>query len=177
MVWGIFKGVLAEALTPFQATNQQLANATSYGQIFGQALGIILGVLGEVIVTLVKFGANTIFTVVGTAIGVFGWMSLIPERVSSAFSSVKASVMEAGAAFINSYLPLRQVIGGYHLISRIRIKREFVIPNSANPSSQCNRNICSNQSGTNQSRLFRCEHLNLDKLLITLAHRKLVSQA
>lgn len=116
-VWGIFKGVLGEALTPFQATNQQLANATSYGQIFGQALGIILGVLGEVIVTLVKFGA-TIFTVVGTAIGVFfGWMSLIPERVSSAFSSVKASVMEAGAAFINYLLtPLRQVIGAVNLL-------------------------------------------------------------
>lgn len=116
-VWGIFKGVLAEALTPFQATNQQLANATSYGQIFGQALGIILGVLGEVIITLVKFGA-TIFTVVGTAIGVFfGWMSLIPERVSSAFSSVKASVMEAGAAFINYLLtPLRQVIGAVNLL-------------------------------------------------------------
>lgn len=116
-VWGIFKGVLAEALTPFQATNQQLANATSYGQTFGQALGIILGVLGEVIVTLVKFGA-TIFTVVGTAIGVFfGWISLIPERVSSAFSSVKASVMEAGAAFINYLLtPLRQVIGAVNLL-------------------------------------------------------------
>lgn len=116
-IWMIFKGVLMESFTPFQATNEQLANAASYGQSFGQALGILLGILGEIIITLIKV-AGVIFTVFGTAIGVFfGWMSLLPERVSSAFSSVKASVMEAGAAFINYLLtPLRQVIGAVNLL-------------------------------------------------------------
>lgn len=116
-VWNIFKGVIAEALTPFQATNAQLANAASYGQSFGQALGIVLGMLGEVIVTLIR-AAGVIFTVFGTAIGEFaGRISMLPEQVSAAFNSVKASVMEAGAAFINYLLtPLRQVIGAVNLL-------------------------------------------------------------
>lgn len=42
--WQTFKGVLVEILTPMQMTNQELQNATSYGQILGQSLGIFIGV-------------------------------------------------------------------------------------------------------------------------------------
>jgi hypothetical protein len=68
-------------------------------------------------VTLIR-AAGVIFTVFGTAIGEFaGRISMLPEQVSAAFNSVKASVMEAGAAFINYLLtPLRQVIGAVNLL-------------------------------------------------------------
>lgn len=116
-VWTIFKGVLAECLTPFQATNQELANATSYGSSLGVIFGSVLGVIGELILSFLKLSV-TLTVNVGTAIGVFfGWIAMLPERVSAAFNAIKTSAMEAGTAFINFLLtPLRQVISAINLV-------------------------------------------------------------
>lgn len=99
-VWRIFKGVVAEMLTPFQATNQELQNATSYGQSMGVVLGAVIGVIGEGFIRL------------GTGIGEFaGWLVMLPERVTAAFNSLKASVIDAGSTFLNYLLaPIKKVI-------------------------------------------------------------------
>jgi TP901 family phage tail tape measure protein len=99
-VWRIFKGVVAEMLTPFQATNQELQNATSYGQSMGMVLGAVIGVIGEGFIRL------------GTGIGEFaGWLVMLPERVTAAFNSLKASVIDAGNTFLNYLLaPIKKVI-------------------------------------------------------------------
>lgn len=99
-VWRIFKGVVAEMLTPFQATNQELQNATSYGQSMGMVLGAVIGVIGEGFIRL------------GTGIGEFaGWLVMLPERVTAAFNSLKASVIDAGSTFLNYLLaPIKKVI-------------------------------------------------------------------
>lgn len=116
-IWTIFKGVLAEALTPFQATNQELANATAYGSSLGVIIGSIIGVIGELILSFVQLSV-TIFTTVGTAIGqFFGWMSFMPEHVSAAFNAIKTYTMEAGNAFINFLLtPLRMIVDTVNLL-------------------------------------------------------------
>jgi TP901 family phage tail tape measure protein len=117
VVWTIFKGVLAEALTPFQATNQELANATAYGSSFGVIIGSVIGIIGELILSFVQLSV-TILTTVGTAIGVFfGWMSLLADRVGKAFNALKIYVKEAGAAFVDFLLtPLRLVIDTVNLL-------------------------------------------------------------
>lgn len=135
-VWNIFKNVIAEIFTPFQATNQQLANATSYGQSLGQIIGVVIGILGEFLAVLVKV-AMFILVQVGTAIGEFvGWMVILPERVSAAFTTIKNIVMDAGATFINFLLtPIRQVIdavnvliGGLNKIPSVKIPSIPQIP-------------------------------------------------
>lgn len=99
-VWQIFKGVVGEMLTPFQATNQELKNATSYGQTAGMVIGALIGIIGEG------------FIRTGTYIGeFFGWLAMVPERVATAFNSLKAAVIDAGNTFLNYLLaPIRQVI-------------------------------------------------------------------
>ncbi len=142
-VWTIFKGVLAEALGPFQATNQELANATSYGSTLGQVFGSVLGVIGELILIFVKL-SMAILVNVGTAIGeFFGWLSLIPERASAAFNALKTYVKEAGATFINFLLtPLRLVIdavniliSGMNKIPSINIPKIPQVPTFAPPAA------------------------------------------
>lgn len=105
-VWQVFKGVVGEMLTPFQATNQELQNATSYGQQAGMAIGTVIGVIGEAFITI------------GTAIGEFGgWVAMLPERVSAAFASLKASVIDAGNTFLNFLLaPIRLVINSVNTL-------------------------------------------------------------
>ncbi|ENW82688.1 phage tail tape measure protein, TP901 family, core region [Acinetobacter sp. ANC 3929] len=141
-IWTIFKGVIAEALGPFQATNQELANATSYGSSLGQIFGSVIGVIGEMILIFVKL-AMTILVNVGTAIGeFFGWLSLIPERASAAFNALKTYVKEAGTAFINFLLtPLRLVIdavniliSGLNKIPSINIPKIPQVPTFAAPT-------------------------------------------
>ncbi|RYZ95077.1 MAG: phage tail tape measure protein, partial [Moraxellaceae bacterium] len=99
-VWQIFKGVVGEMLTPFQATNQELQNATSYGQQAGMVIGALIGIIGEG------------FIRTGTYIGeFFGWLAMVPERVATAFNSLKAAVIDAGNTFLNYLLaPIRLVI-------------------------------------------------------------------
>lgn len=52
-----FKGVLSEMLTPFQATNDQLATANSYGQTFGTWLAIVISALLAMKVALIAVSA------------------------------------------------------------------------------------------------------------------------
>ncbi len=72
---------IKELFTPFQATSQQLQNATSYGRTFGQILGtVILGptrlgiaLFGRLVESIAGFG-NAIGTLAGFAIGNFKGM-------------------------------------------------------------------------------------------------------
>ncbi|WP_336931156.1 phage tail tape measure protein [Acinetobacter tandoii] len=142
-VWTIFKGVLAEALSPFQATNQELTNATSYGSSLGIMIGSVIGIIGELVLSFVQLGV-TILTTVGTAIGeFFGWMMLLPEKVGSAFTAMKTYVMQAGAVFIDYLLtPIRSVIDAVNLlitgmnkIPSINIPKIPQVPTLAQPTT------------------------------------------
>lgn len=63
-------------ISPFQATDAQLATATENGNTFGFVLGVIVGLIGQVVAWLV--GALALaFTKVGTAIGTFAGMVVV----------------------------------------------------------------------------------------------------
>lgn len=117
LVWNMCKDALSGLFSPFQATNEQLANAVSYGSTVGQVIGIIIGLVGELIMFFVQL-AITIMTKVGKAIGIaIGWMVMLSERVAAAMSSIKTWVMEAGAAFINFLLtPIRSIIDAVNVL-------------------------------------------------------------
>lgn len=95
IAFGWIKTALSALFSPFQATNQQLDNATSYGKSFGAALGIILGVLGTVILKIIEFGAS-LFNVVGTAIGnVAGFIVTTFFSIPSFFSDIWNTIKTA----------------------------------------------------------------------------------
>lgn len=116
-VWNWFKDLLGELFSPFQATNEQLANAAAYGSSVGQVIGGIIAVVGQLILIFVQLGV-TILTVIVQAIASFiNWVAMLPERVGQAMSAVKTWVMEAGAAFINFLLtPIRSIIDAVNVL-------------------------------------------------------------
>lgn len=116
-VWNMCKDALSSLFAPFQATNEQLANAVSYGSSVGQVFGSVIGIIGELVLIFVQL-AITIMTKVGKAIGIaIGWMVMLPESVGQAMSAVKTWVMEAGAAFINFLLtPIRSIIDAVNVL-------------------------------------------------------------
>ena len=113
----IFKGVLGEMFTQFEPTNEQLAAASAHGQSFGYWLGVLVGVIGEVIIRIVEFGA-TIFQVVGTALGEFaGWVVMLPDTISTAFDRAKTYVFDLGKTVLDFLLaPIRLVIDSVNLL-------------------------------------------------------------
>lgn len=67
---------LASLIAPFQATDSQLATATSYGSQFGYVLGTIVSLIAQVVAGLVGALALGLQTI-GTAIGTFAAMIVV----------------------------------------------------------------------------------------------------
>ena len=67
---------LMSLIAPFQATDSQLATATSYGSQFGFVLGTIVSLIGQVVAGLVGALALGLQTI-GTAIGTFAAMVVV----------------------------------------------------------------------------------------------------
>lgn len=113
----IFKGVLGEMFTQFEPTNAQLAAAAANGQSVGYWFGMLIGVIGEVIIRIVEFGAS-IFQVVGTALGEFaGWIVTLPGKISTAFDQAKTYVFDLGKTVLDFLLaPIRLVIDSVNLL-------------------------------------------------------------
>lgn len=118
--WQTFKGVLGEILTPFQATNQELQNATNYGQTLGQFLGVLIGIFAEAFVTIGTWLGETAAKVV-----------LFVQSCIAAWESFKASVVSVGVTLINNLLsPINTIIGAVNTLINTINKIPFInIPN------------------------------------------------
>lgn len=113
----IFKGVLGEMFTQFEPTNAQLAAAAENGKSLGRWFGALIGIIAEVIIRFVEFNV-AIFKYVGTALGEFwGWISMLPERISTAFDQAKTYVKDLGKTVLDFLLaPIRLVIDSVNLL-------------------------------------------------------------
>ncbi|NNP73914.1 phage tail tape measure protein [Acinetobacter defluvii] len=118
--WQTFKGVLAEILSPMQATNQELQNATNYGQTLGQFLGVLIGILVEALVTIGTFLGETAAKVV-----------LFVQDCMAAWEDFKIAVVSVGTTLINHLLaPINSIIGAVNTLINTINKIPFInIPN------------------------------------------------
>lgn len=131
--WQTFKGVLGEMLTPFQATNQELQNATSYGQALGQFIGVLVGIFTEAFMSIGTWLGETAAKIV-----------IFVQQAIAAWDSFKASVMSVGAVLLDHLLsPLRAVINGVNIlinglnkIPMVNIPTIPQIPNFNQPNGQ-----------------------------------------
>ncbi len=73
---GWLGAALADLIAPFQATDSQLATATSYGSQFGYVLGTIVSLIAQVVAGLVGALALGLQTI-GMAIGTFAAMIVV----------------------------------------------------------------------------------------------------
>ena len=121
--WQTFKGVLAECLSPMQASNQELQNATSYGRTLGEFLGSLIGVLAEALVTIGTFFGETAAKVV-----------LFVQDCMVAWGNFKTSVVEVGSTLLNHLLaPVNTIIGAVNtLINTLNKIPAINIPNIPN---------------------------------------------
>ncbi|OTG94227.1 phage tail tape measure protein [Acinetobacter sp. ANC 3832] len=104
--WTIFKGVLGEILTPMQATNQELQNATSYGQVLGQFIGVLVGIFAEAFMTIGRWLGETAAKIV-----IFVGDAMV------AWENFKNSVMTVGANILDHLLsPIQLVIGAVNML-------------------------------------------------------------
>ena len=104
--WQTFKGVLAEMLTPMQATNQELQNATNYGQILGQAIGVLIGIFVEAFMTIGRWLGETTAKIF-----------LFVQNASVAWESFKNSVAQVGVSLVNELLtPVNRIIESVNVL-------------------------------------------------------------
>ncbi|WP_150115781.1 hypothetical protein [Acinetobacter sp. TGL-Y2] len=104
--WSIFKGVLGEMLTPMQATNQELQNATSYGQTLGQFIGVLVGIFAEAFMSIGTWLGETAAKIV-----IFVGAAMV------AWESFKNGVVSVGATIVDHLLsPIRLVIGAVNML-------------------------------------------------------------
>lgn len=118
--WQTFKGVLAEILSPMQATNQELQNATSYGQTLGQFLGVLIGIFAEAFVTIGTWLGETAAKVV-----------LFVQDCMVAWENFKTAVVEVGTTLVNHLLaPINTIIGAVNTLINTINRIPFInIPN------------------------------------------------
>lgn len=118
--WTIFKGVLSEMLTPMQATNQELQNATSYGQTLGQFIGVLVGIFVEAFMTIGRVLGETTAKIF-----------LFVQNAGVAWESFKTSVASVGVSLVNSLLtPVNSIIQSVNvLINTINKIPMINIPN------------------------------------------------
>lgn len=110
------EGILS-LFSPFQATNSQLQAATENGKSFGQAFGIIIGVIGTVILKVVEFGAilfNIVGTIIGNTVGVLvTTFSNLPTFFSNIWTQIKAA-FSGGITGISSLILSWSPIGLFY---------------------------------------------------------------
>lgn len=111
----IFVGVLGEIFTPFQATNEEMTQATSAGQAFGYAIGTVVSIIGEVIIGIVDFLSN---------------ISNMGSAIFNFFADIKNGSMDLGQSFITFLqTPLQSVIDTVNLlISALNLIPSINIP-------------------------------------------------
>ena len=103
---------LVSLVSPFEATDAQLATASMHGNNFGFVLGTIVGLIGQVVAGLV--GALALgFQTIGTAIGTFAGMIVvhggaavnyvagIPSRMMAFISSLPAQMLAIGGQIMD----------------------------------------------------------------------------
>ena len=103
---------LMSLIAPFQATDSQLATATSYGSQFGFILGTIVSLIGQVVAGLVgalALGLQTIGTAIGTFAGmvvVYGGMAInyvaaLPARMMAFLAGLPAQMSAMGGQIMD----------------------------------------------------------------------------
>ena len=103
---------LMSLIAPFQATDSQLATATSYGSQFGFVLGTIVSLIGQVVAGLVgalALGFQTIGTAIGTFAGmvvVYGGMAVnyvaaLPARMMAFLAGLPAQMSAMGGQIMD----------------------------------------------------------------------------
>lgn len=103
---------LMSLIAPFQATDSQLATATSYGSQFGFILGTIVSLIGQVVAGLVgalALGFQTIGTAIGTFAGmvvVYGGMAInyvasLPARMMAFLAGLPAQMSAMGGQIMD----------------------------------------------------------------------------
>lgn len=104
--WNIFKDVLGEILSPMQASNEELKNATSYGQALGMFLGILIGIFVEAFMTIGRWLGETAAKIV-----------IFVDSAMTAWDRFKNGVKTIGASIVNYLLsPIRLVIGAVNTL-------------------------------------------------------------
>lgn len=105
--WTVFKGVLGEILSPMQASNQELQNATNYGQALGLFIGALIGIFTEAFMTIGRWLGETAAQIV-----IFVGLAM------SAWESFKSGVMSIGASIVDFLLtPIRLVIDAVNTLT------------------------------------------------------------
>lgn len=103
---------LMSLIAPFQATDSQLATATSYGSQFGFILGTIVSLIGQIVAGLVgalALGFQTIGTAIGTFAGmvvVYGGMAInyvasLPARMMAFLAGLPAQMSAMGGQIMD----------------------------------------------------------------------------
>ncbi|MGR3976419.1 phage tail tape measure protein [Acinetobacter sp. 1207_04] len=114
--WTVFKGVLGEILSPMQASNQELQNATNYGQALGLFIGALIGIFTEAFMTIGRWLGETAAQIV-----IFVGLAM------SAWESFKSGVMSIGASIVDFLLsPIRLVIDAVNTLTTGLNKIPFV---------------------------------------------------
>lgn len=133
--WTVFKGVLGEILSPMQASNQELQNATNYGQALGLFIGALIGIFTEAFMTIGRWLGETAAQIV-----IFVGLAM------SAWESFKSGVMSIGASIVDFLLtPIRLVIDAVNTLTTGLNKIPFVnipkIPQIPQLSTSATANI------------------------------------
>lgn len=106
VAWNAFKGVLGEILTPMQASNQELQNATNYGKTLGEFIGLLAGIFIQSFVTIGRWLGETAAKIV-----IFVGAAMV------AWENFKSGVVAVGASIVDHLLsPIRLVIGAVNTL-------------------------------------------------------------
>jgi len=104
--WSAFKGILGEILTPMQASNQELQNATNYGKILGEFIGLLAGIFIQSFVTIGRWLGETAAKIV-----------IFVGAAMAAWENFKSGVVAVGASIVDHLLsPIRLVIGAVNTL-------------------------------------------------------------
>lgn len=116
VAWNIFKGILGDILSPMQASNQELQNATNYGKVLGEFIGVLAGVFIQTFMTI-----GTLLGETAAKIVIFVGLAM------SAWESFKSGVMSVGASIVDFLLsPIRLVIDAVNTLTSGLNKIPFV---------------------------------------------------
>ncbi len=105
---------IKQLFTPFQATNAQLQNATSYGRTFGQVLGTVLLTQIRLLVKLVGWAASAFMTVHTVVVrvmgGIWSYVKGAWALVTGIFSGDGAKIR---AGLQSMWTGINQVLAGW----------------------------------------------------------------
>lgn len=120
-LWDLIAGAIGKVwnrikqlFTPFQATSQQLQNATSYGRTFGQVIGSVLLTNIRLLIKVVGWLVNAFTTVLPTIQRVFGG---IAQYVGGAWNLIVGIFTGNGdrirAGLLSMWTGINQILAGW----------------------------------------------------------------